>query len=128
MPAQHKKDRMSDRAARRAYLLAQLHVQVEALCESHNSKRRVKDREQAVDRVLRTVIELKTGRLGTLERNAFVEHLEACSYHGEPHVQLSDEVGEYNLVHVSGVFDLEELAKRFVWSADAPNNMKVVGE
>lgn len=127
MPVYKKDSSRLERQTRRAYLLAQLKVQVSVLCESHRrrSARRI---DETLSRVLRTAIELKTGRPRRGEREAFVEHLLACSYHGEPYVELSKEVGESDLVHVSGVFDVTELAKHFIWSNDAPKNVKVVGE
>lgn len=127
MPVHKGQSSRLERQTRRAYLLAQLKVQVDSLCESHK-RRSVKRIDETLNRVLRTVIELRAGRLGADEREAFVEHLVTCSYHGEPYVELSKEPNESSLVHVSGVFDLSELSKRMVWSNDAPENVKIVGD
>jgi hypothetical protein len=127
MPRTQKQSARLERQTRRAYLLAQLKVQVDSLCESHK-RRSAKRIDQTLHRVLRTVIELKAGRLLAQDKEAFVEHLVSCAYTGEPYVELGTEVGEGNLVHISGVFDLVDLSKRFVWSEVAPGNIKVVGE
>lgn len=121
MPAQNKdkdKRRARDRrrAVRRRYIVAQLRLQSDVLCESH-TKNKAKDRA-IIARMLRNVLILMgDSTLNQAKREAFRDHLSDCAYTIEPFVELGEEF-ERDLVHISGVFNMRELSKRMIWDME----------
>lgn len=103
--------------ARRRYrrrLAKRLVLEAEIVSESH-SKEDVTKFQETLDRMLKTIIELRTDpRDAQTKRVDFIEHLKHCAY-GAAYVEQDDE--QKNLLIVEGTFDLSKLSKRMVWGS-----------
>ena len=103
------------RRRERRRLYEQLRLQADILCDSHETQR-----ERAIlSRMLSLMLEItkQERKLNAQTRQVLADHFVDSPYAAgdEPSVQLGGPHNR-NSLYLSGSFDVEELAKRFVWS------------
>lgn len=105
------------RRQKRKVLYEQLRLQAEMLCESHDT---LKTRE-ILSRMFGLMLEVtkQERSLNAEARQVLADHFIDSSYDtgAEPDVELGGPHNR-NALHLSGSFDVEELAKRLVWSSE----------
>jgi len=92
-----------------------LELQASILCDSHDEKKE----GVILSRMMRIILETVSERLNNEKRQALADHFADCVYDRgtETIVELGGPY-ERNLLHLAGSFDIEDLAKRIVWTRE----------
>jgi hypothetical protein len=100
--------------ARRKRLFEQLRLQADVLCDSNE------DHKQTVvlGRMMNIILDIVGHRsLNDVTRQALANHFSDSAYDKslDPTVKLGGS-GERNMLHLDGLFDITDLAKRIIWT------------
>jgi hypothetical protein len=100
--------------ARRRRLFEQLRLQADVLCDSYE------DHKQTVvlGRMMNIILDIVGERsLNSETRQALADHFVDSAYDKsiDPTVKLGG-TGERNVLHLDGLFDISDLAKRIIWT------------
>lgn len=122
-----RRDRM--RKDRQARLVAQLALQAQLLCESHDRRKQGfgtlgNENRALLGRMFRYLAELLRIKLDDSSRAALAAVFDQCKWREEQVTEIS---WSGNMIHLNGEFDMRELAKRLVWIGVAEHE-KTVGE
>lgn len=102
--------------ARRKVLFEQLRLQSEILCDSYKDERRS---SVVLGRMMLIILEIVGQRkMNDARRQALADHFVDCSVTDSEKVVELGGGQDRNTIHLSGSFDINDLARRITWSEE----------
>ena len=113
MDTREQNARKRERRAKRRQQFAQLKLQADILCDSHQDEGR---QTVIIGRMMNIILDIIGRRnLNDQSRQVLANHFEDCAFRAEGAVQLGGE-GDKDAIFLDGAFRIDELARRLVWS------------
>lgn len=113
MDTREQNARKRERRAKRRQQFAQLKLQAEILCDSHQNEGR---QTIVIGRMMNIILDIVGQRkLNERSRQVLANHFEDSAFRTEGAVQLGGE-GDRDAIFLDGAFRIDELARRLVWS------------